>query len=135
MGVTLMLFGCSSGKMSGMPKYDKKECYYGDGAQDYTDYCKYFYNKDTIKQFENNTKFKKVSDSDLENIHSYFQDFKECIKEMEVYKNFDFDYKRQVKEDDYFYIVSKDGYDKFGYYDVYYVDMTNFILYFIHTNS
>lgn len=130
-----MLVGCNSEKMSDLPKYDKKECYYGDGTQDYLDYCKYFYNEDSIKEFKDNSKYKKASDSDTENILSYFKDFEESIKETAVYKNFDFDYELQVKEGDYFCIVSKDGYDKFGYYDIYYVDMTNYVLYYIHSNS
>jgi len=38
--------------MSGMPEYLDKECYYGEGFQDYADYCKYFYAADTIKNLK-----------------------------------------------------------------------------------
>lgn len=132
-GVTLMLFGCN-GKMSGMPKYETKECYYGEGFQDYTDYCKYFYNESTIKKFKTHSKFKKVSNSNIEEIKSYFENFEEWVKNTDYYENYDFDYSTQVKEGDYFYIFEKANYEKYGYYDVYYVDMTKQILYFIHSN-
>ena len=101
LGVLMMLFGCSNGKMLDMPKYDKKECHFGKGFQDYTDYCKYFYNDDAIKQFETHVKFKKVSDSDIEDLQRYFKDFEDYIKDT----------------------------------DVYYVDMSKRILYFIHSNT
>jgi len=131
----IILMGCNGVELSNMPKYDKKECFYGDGAQDYSDYCKYFYNVDSAKEFKESRKYKKVSDSDIEDIKSYFEDFKESIKETNLYSKFDFDFESQVKCGDYFYIVSKDGYDKFGYYDIYYLDMSNYTLYYIHSNS
>ena len=129
----MMLFGCSV-EMSGMPKYESKECHYGEGFQDYTDYCKYFYNKETIKKFETHAKFKKVSDTNIDDIKGYFEDFTEWAKMEDYYDKYDFDYTTQIKNGDYFYIHIEPGYDKYGNYDVYYVDMTKHILYFIHTN-
>ena len=135
-GVLLMLFSCNgSGRMSDMPKFDKKECHYEKGFQDYADFCKYFYNEDSVKQFETHDKFSKVSGSDIPQIQAYFEDFKERIQDTEYYEKFDFDCLSQVKIDDCFYIYTKEGYEKFGYYDVYYVDMSKCMLYFIHSNT
>jgi hypothetical protein len=131
--LALILFGCNN-KMSGMPKYESKECYYGDGFQDYTDYCKYYYTESTIKNFETSKKFKKVLDSDIEEIKSYFKDFEEWVKSTDYYEKYDFVYQTQVKDGDYFYIYEKPGYEKYGNYDLYYVDMDKLILYFIHSN-
>lgn len=130
---SIMLCGCNM-KMLGMPKYIDEECHYGEGFQDYTDYCKYFYDENTIKEFETNDKFKVVTDSDIEDIKSYFENFGEVVKSESYYDKYDFDYQSQVKDGDYFYIVNKDGYEKLEYYDVYYVDMANNTLYFFHSN-
>ena len=138
-------FGCSTErKMSDIPEYESKECYYGEGFQDYTDYCKYFYNSDSIKQFEYHDKFNIVTDSDIENIRSYFRDFEEFVKNQSYYDQYDFDCETQIKKDDYFYVFTKEGekrenrndivYGKFQYYDVYYVDVENCVLYFIHSS-
>ena len=54
--LALMLTGCN-GKMTGMPKYESKEEYFGEGFQDYTDYCKYYYSESKIKEFETHSKF------------------------------------------------------------------------------
>ncbi|MCL2677741.1 MAG: hypothetical protein FWE85_01650, partial [Clostridiales bacterium] len=111
------------------------ECYYGKGFQDYTDYCKYYYDEETVKEFAAHPKFEIVQDSDLENILSYFENFAEWVRQTDYYGKYDFDPLSQVKTGDYFYIFAKDGQDKFAYYDVYYVDMTTDTLYFIHSNT
>lgn len=127
--------------MQGMPKYDKSVCYYSDGFQDYTDYCKYFYNEISIKEFEKHSSFKKVTEQDIENIKSYFENFSNWVVHTEYYNNYDFDISN-IKINDYCYIKDKEGqsigegtYNKYDSYDVYYVDMENYILYFIHNNS
>ena len=133
-GLVLMLTGCN-GKMSGMPKYETKECYFGKGFQDYTDYCKYFYNESTVNAFKTHLKYKKVMSFDIEEVKSYFEDFEEWVKFEDYYEKYDFDYSTQVKEGDYYYIFEKNGYAKYHNYDVYYVDMNNCILYYIHSNN
>lgn len=137
MGLVLMLSGCGiETKMIGMPRYERKECHYGRGFQDYTDYCKYFYNETKIKEFETHSKFKQVSESDVEEIRGYFENFEGWVQYEEYHEQYDFDYLTQVKEGDYCYIYIKPGYETFeyGYYDVYYVDMAKQILYFVHVN-
>ncbi len=138
MGLALALTGCdvTGLEMYGMPRYESKECYYDEeGFRDYTDFCKYYYNETTIKQFETHSKYQKVSKSDMEEIKSYFEVFAERAEIKNYYENYDFDYSIQVKEGDYFYIIEKPDCPKYGCFDVYYVDMTKQILYFIHVNS
>lgn len=138
----LLLTGCSTNKkMSGMPQYKTRECYYSEGFQDYTDYCKYFYDETSIREFETHKKFKQVMDSDVQNIKNYFENFDEWVKNQSYYEKYDFDYQLQIKEGDYFYILTKEGtktgdvvYGKFDSYDVYYVDMQKCILYYVHSN-
>ena len=141
MGAFMMLFGCSR-KMSDIPKYKEKECHFSEGVQDHTDYCKYFYDENDVKKFKNHDKYKQVNSQDIENIKSYFKNFEIWVKEQNYYEKYDFDYQKQIKEGDYFYIVTKedmkigdDMYGKFDYYDVYYFDTSKFILYFIHSNN
>lgn len=137
----LNLFGCSEKEIT-LPKYMNNECYYGEGFQDYTDYCKYYYNEETITQFETHTQFEKVSNSDVENIKSYFEDFGEWVKNESYCDKYDFDIQSQIKKDDYFCIIIKEGdkigdsvYGKFECYDVYYADMSKCVLYFVHSNK
>ena len=127
-------------EMQGMPKYDKSICYYSDGFQDYIDYCKYFYNERSIKEFEKHSSFKRVTEQDIENIKNYFENFSNWVVNTEYYNNYDFDISN-IKINDYYYIKDKEGqpigesiYKKYESYDVYYVDMENYILYFIHSN-
>ena len=133
-----MLFGCDA-KMLGMPKHKSKECYYGEGFRDYTDYCKYIYDEKSIAKFENHAKFKEVEETDIEFIKTHFVVFEDWIKDEEFYDKYDFDYLSQIKLGDYFYIYNKNGNDVFSdddiNYDVYYVDMSKCILYFIHLNT
>ena len=144
LSIVLNLFGCDYHKLNhgiSLPKYDSEKCYWGEGFQDYTDYCKYYYDNESIKLFEDHPKFEKVTNSDIENIKSYFENFSEWVKEESYYEKYDFDYQSQIKEGDYVCIVTKEGkkigdgfYGKFDNYNVYYVDMTKNILYFIHSN-
>ncbi len=141
LSMLLNLFGCTTNKLS-LPKCINKECYYSDGMQDYTDYCKYYYDEESISDFEKHRSFNIVEESNIENIKSYFKHFEECVKEQSFYDKYDFHYDVQIKEGDYFYIITKEGlnigdgfYGQFDYYDVYYVDMDKRILYFIHSNS
>lgn len=138
----LSLFGCDYHKLNhniSLPKYISDECYLGKGFRDNTDFCKYFYDEDSIIKFETHKKFKKVMDSDIENIKSYFENFSDRVKD-ESYYNYDFDFQSQIKEGDYFYIIDDGITDPEGLYrsvnyDVYYVDMSKCILYFIHSNT
>lgn len=141
LSMLLNLIGCNSNKLS-LPKYISKESYYSEGIQDYTDYCKYFYDEEGISNFEESDSFTVVEESNIKNIKIYFEHFEECIKEESFSDKYDFNCDTQIKVGDYFHITTKEGvnigdssYGKFDYYDVYYVDMEKRILYFIHSNS
>lgn len=133
--------GCNANKIL-LPEYISKESYHSEGIQDYTDYCKYFYDEEQISDFKKSNSFTRVKESDIENLKDYFQHFKECINEESFSDKYDFNCDTQIKVGDYFHILTKEGvnigdsfYGEFDYYDVYYVDMEKRILYFIHSNS
>ena len=140
----ILLSGCdyhNTNNQISLPDYLDKECHWGEGFQDYTHYCKYFYDEESVKKFETHGKFEQVTRSDIENISSYFEDFDGRAIGADFYDKYDFDYQSQIKEGDYFCIVTKEGkkagdgvYGKFDSYDIYYVDMSECILYFIHHN-
>ncbi len=139
------IFGCDYHEINNgisLPEYFSEECYWDEGFRDYDDYCKYFYNEKTIKEFESKAEFKKVTESDIKNIKSYFENFNERVESKSYYDKYDFDYQSQIKEGDYFCIIAEpereviEGvFDKFYNYNVYYVDMSKGILYFIHSNT
>lgn len=126
--------------MKGIPQYDSATTYYGNGFQDYTDYCKYFYNSESVKKFEGNSKFKKMTEKDIKNIESYFDNFEGWVIYQAYSDRYDFKLS-QIKVNDYYYVIDKDGtpigdgfYEKYEDYDVYYVDMEKCIMYYIHNN-
>ena len=65
--------------IASLPKCNDSECYYGDGFQDYTDYCKYYYNSKNkiMENMENSQYFKAVSADDVEELKSYFDNFQQ----------------------------------------------------------
>ena len=142
--ILLGLVGCDYHKINNyisLPDYYGSECYWGEGFQDYTDYCKYFYDEDNIKKFETHPKFKKVEEIDIESIRGYFIDFDEWMKFKNYYERYDFNCQSQIKKGDYFYVIDKgetidedDIFGKYTNYSVYYVDMSMRTLYYIHSN-
>lgn len=128
--------------IASLPKYESSDCYYSEGFQDYTDYCKYYFPKQNtiIENLKGNKYFKPVNDNDVEEVKSYFDDFKGWV-EYEDYKDkYDFKYE-WIDTEDYFYIENKDtcekykNYrDKYAAYNVYFFDIQTKTLYFIHSN-
>ncbi len=123
-----------------LPKYEDKECYYSDGFQDYTDYCKFFYKPGSVLEFENNKNFQKVTEEDVANIVGYIENFEGWMENQDFKDRYDFKM-AQIKAGDYFAIVTKEGqpigqgyYDKYEDYDVYYFDTNKNILYMFHNN-
>lgn len=127
--------------IASLPRYESSDCYYGEGFQDYTDYCKYYFSKDdVIENLEENKYFKQVTVNDIEEVKSYFENFKGWV-EYEKYKvNYDFKYEC-IDISDYFYIENKytcekykDYPDKYSAYNVYLFDSQTKTLYYIHSN-
>ncbi len=123
--------GCQDPKMV-LPSYEKKECHYSDGFQDYVDYCKYYYNDEKINNYSEHSQFKQVTDEDITILKDYFVHFYDFVQLEDYFDKFDFDYKKQIKKDDYFCLLAKDGYSNF---DLYYVDREMCILYYVHLNT
>lgn len=120
--------------------YDKVECYDNDGFQDYTDYCKYFYTEEYDEKFSKNKLYSLVSEDDIENILSYFRNFREWMNVSNRSGEYDFD-NDIITTGDYVYIDSKEGkkigssyYEKFDDYNVYLYDIDSHTLYYIHNN-
>lgn len=134
----LLLTGCNGTMNTEIPKgyISKIEHYDTEGIQDHTDYAKYIYDKIIV---ENDNNYKLVQD-DIDNIKSYFNDFKSVMESKERLNEYDFDID-SITENDYVRIITKEGtpigdstYGKFDNYSVYLFDSETLTLYYIHNN-
>lgn len=123
-----------------LPKAKSSERYYSDGFQDYTNYCKYYYTDKALNALDKSSNFIKVSEKDIADIRSYFENFEGWVKFVEYKDNYDFD-KSIISSGDYFYIQNKDTYKKYEHYkskydayNVYFFDTETLTLYYIHNN-
>ena len=128
--------------VASLPKYEKSDCYYGEGFQDYTDYCKYYFSEESniIKSLKGNRYFKAVTADDVGEIKSYFKDFEDWVKFEDYKDKYDF-CEEYIDTSDYFYIENKYTYkkyadypDKYSAYNVYFFDVQTKTLFFIHNN-
>ena len=128
--------------LASLPKYENSDCYYGEGFQDYTNYCKYYFlkNDNIIEKLKEIKYFKPLTSEDVEEVKSYFEDFKGWVEYEEYKDKYDFKYE-YVDTSDYFYIENKDTYekyknyyDKYSAYNVYFFDAQTKTLYYIHSN-
>lgn len=128
--------------IASLPEYEKSDCYYSKGFQDYTDYCKYYYEKqdNIIDALKENEYFKSVTENDIEEIKSYFENFN-CWVKYENYKD-EYDFQdNSIDITDYFYIENNDNCEKYAHhsnkydaYNVYFFDVQSKILFYIHSN-
>lgn len=135
----LLLTACDGTMNTEIPKgYTTKTEYYDkEGIQDHTDYAKYVYDKVIV---ENDDNYTKVNENDIENIKSYFNDFKDVMESLERLNEYDFDI-NSITENDYVRIITKEGtpigdstYGKFDNYSVFLFDNETLTLYYIHNN-
>ena len=124
--------------MASLPKCDSSECYYSDGFQDYTDYCKYYYEKqdNILDDVKNNQYFKNVRPADITEINSYFDNFESWLEYVDYSNKYDLQ-RGIIDTEDYFYIENdfkSDEEHKYWDYDVYFFDVQTKTLYFIHNN-
>lgn len=137
----VLLSGCSNEKPF-LAGYSKSEEHHGGAFVDFTDYCKYYYDVESVKAFAERDDFQIVTDSDIEEIRGYFDNIESWVEEEDFADQYDFDAQTQIKVGDYFRIETKEGqpigqtgrYDKYDSYNVYYVDMEKCIVYFVHSN-
>ena len=110
----------------------------GDGFQDFTDYCKYYY-RDSFP-FTDNPKYRCTTAEDLDELRGYFRNFREWMAIEGRLDEFDFDISR-IAPDNYVYIRTREHEPigdpdvwKYADYTVYYFDVSTCVLYYIHTN-
>ena len=123
--------------IASLPQADTSDCYYSDGFQDYTDYCKYYYAKqeNVLEEVKNNPYFKPVTPDDITELNSYFDNFEGWLEYVEYKDKYDFQ-RNDIDTGDYFYIENDEISEKHKYwdYDVYFFDMQTQTLFFIHNN-
>ena len=110
---------------------DKDEHFDPEGFQDYTDYCKYFY--DSAEPFERDGRFKPVADVGVETAAGYFEHFKDCMESEERLDEYDFD-PGIISPDDLVQIISDPHFTPYDDYDVFLFDVQSKTLYYIHQN-
>ena len=117
----------------------KEEYFDENGFQDYTDYCKYYY-EESNNLFPKSDIYSEVKKEDIENIRSYFINFKSWMDSADRDDEYDFD-DSCISEWDYFYIQTKEGnpigdstYEKFDNYSMYFYDTESATLFYIHSN-
>ena len=120
-----------------LSNYDSSDCYYSDGFQDYTNYCKYYYFKqdDVLDKLKNCSYFKNVKPDDIMEINSYFDNFEGWLEYVDYKDKYDFQ-RNIIDTEDYFYIENDETEEEHKYwnYDVYFFDVQTKTLFFIHNN-
>ncbi len=108
--------------------------------QDFTDYCKYYYDKEFDEKFASISEYKVIQEEDVSNVVGYFDNFKDVMKDLNRSKEYDFD-TNNLDAGDFVYISTKEGrpigdsnYGKYDDYTVYFYDLTSHTLYYIHFN-
>lgn len=116
--------------------YEKKEEKYSVNGMDSAEYTKYYYTDNDDKKILENANYEIVTAEDIENIQSYFENFKKWFSASE--KVYDFDI-NVIKEGDAFSIKTLEGkaigqtfYQKYDNYTIYYYDRNTHILYYLH---
>ncbi|MBQ7047284.1 MAG: hypothetical protein IJN85_06065 [Oscillospiraceae bacterium] len=135
---TILLCGCNErGILKG---YTGMSGFSSESFGDYTDYSKYTYNESGEKRFEESELYSEVTSEDIENIKSYFDNFRKWAEAIDRLDDFDFD-NSLITEGDFFFIETKEGekisdtvYEKFDNYSVYLYDSETDILFYIHNN-
>ena len=108
------------------------------GFQDYTDFCVYYYaSPDAVSS---NPLYRKVADSDTEELRGYFSDFEGFMKAEGRSEEYGFDLSC-ISAGDYCCIETKEGkpiggavYGKYDHYTVYFFDTETCTLYYIHNS-
>ena len=117
--------------------YDREQLWTHGEFQDFTDFGIYTFSSVEIEQ---NDIFSLVTTDNIPVIHgfidnfeSWIQTFRENDPNIELVLNYAFD-RNMIDSTDYFYIYEKDGYTKYGYYDVWFFDRQTSVLYYFHNN-
>ena len=123
--------------IASLPQADTSDCYYSDGFQDYTDYCKYYYanQENVLEKVKNNPYFKPVTPDDITELNRYFDNFEGWLEYVDYKDKYDFQ-RNIIDTEDYFYIENNETEEEHKYwnYDVYFFDVQTKTLFFIHNN-
>ena len=126
--------------IASLPKYESSDCYYSEGFQDFTNYCKYYFpnNDEILEALKVNRYLKPVTGDDVEEIKSYFENFKSWVEFQEYKDKYDFR-DECIDTEDYFYIDSEehtwsDGHTSLVKYNIYLFDTQTQVLYYFHNN-
>ena len=118
-------------------QYTKHEMWTHGGFQDYTDYGIYYYS--SVK-LEDNQYFKRITDSDIETINGFIDNFetwvdtfKENNPDDELVLNYNFE-RSIIDGSDYVYINPKDSDIEYANYDLFIFDYQTNTLYYFHNN-
>ena len=100
----------------------------------YINFYKYYYTSENDSCFQNYNLYEQVKPEDIEELKSFFNNFKKWMEVEERSSEYDFDIS-SIDENDFFIICTKEisGYKKFDYYNVYFYDTDSHILYEIYT--
>lgn len=121
--------------IASLPRYESSDCYYSEGFQDFTNYCKYYFSKDDVEKITNNRYLNPVTNDNIAELNGYFDDFESWIEFVDYKEKYDF--KRDIIDtEDYFYIENDETIKEHKYWDynVYFFDVQTKTLYFIHNN-
>ena len=137
LSLALYLSGCGADIPKGF--IEKNENFERDTIQDSVDFCVYKY--DSADGFKNNKEYIQVSESDIENITGFFENFRGWIEQDKQRNNkYSFD-DSIISAGDFFRLVTKEGekiaggaYGKYDNYTLYFFDLESQTLYYIHAN-
>lgn len=126
-----VLAGCEPTQNPNVPKsYYEKEEHFGDGCQDFTHFCVYYYHLD---EFEHNSRYEVIDRADVERVRGYFEAFRKWVQEPIERGEYHFD-PSCINEGDYMRIETKceDPADEtYENYAVYFADRETNTLYYI----
>ena len=109
-------------------------------VQDFTDYCKYYYDEEFDEKFASVSEYKVIQEEEVSKVVGYFDNFKQVMEDLNRKDEYDFD-TSIIDAGDFVFIASKEGrpigdsyYGKYDAYTVYFYDLGSHTLYYIHFN-
>ena len=103
--MTLILSACAFGQKVPKGYINAEEHFDTEGFQDYTDYCKYYYQDKSA--VEKDARYSRVSKADIAAISNYFAHFRSSAA-TDVANAYDFN-PNSISEGDYVLIETKEG--------------------------
>ncbi len=100
-------------------------------TQDSVDYCKYYYTNEYDLIFAD--RYKKISNENINDIKEYFSKYREYMDAGDRLNEYDFD-ENIIDSNDFYILHNKSNYKKFEYFTIYFYDVNNHVLYYVHAN-